>query len=378
MPFDTDINTATAKVTDSPIGPGAIATPSVSGGPAFSLSATEWIAIQNYVINALALPVTMDEFSKSLGPGAPADTSDFTQLVSAYSNINDHVTVWQDDTFPASVSLASNIYSYAQQVPTYYNPILPLAEKLTANPDDQATKDKLTAILGVLSKEAQGYESKAADVAAQIETFAKQTQSDKVVLSGTDGKGGLLKYYDDKFGSTSAEVEELTKEIKAQKIVLDAANKEYDHDVIVAATSPTYAWIFPVGTIAAAVVAGVYGDKAVKALGRARAAQQKINELSDTLAADANLMVAINTAESGLINIMGPLNAALPVIQKIQGVWGAIADDLTNISSLIETNIAEALPIIMDLGVESAITAWTAVGQSADAYRVNAYVTVDK
>lgn len=358
------------------IGPGAIAEPSVAGGPGFSLSATEWIAIQTYVVNGQSLPTTEAAFRTSLGDGAPSDLSDFAQLITAYGNINTHVTTWQDDTFPASVSLASDIVAYANQAPTYYNPILPLAQKLVTNPDDQQTKDKLTAILGVLIKSADDYETKAAAVATKIQEFADNTQKDKVTLSGTDGKGGLQKYYQDKYGDTSDEVVALNKEIEAQQIILKAANDEYDHDVIVAATSPTYAWIFPVGTIAASVVAGVYGDKAVKALERARAAQAKINDLAAELAADANLMNAINMAENGLTNIIGPLNAALPVIQKIQGVWGAISDDLGNISNLIQTNIAEALPIIMDLGVESAINAWTAVGQEAQAYRVNAYITV--
>lgn len=360
------------------IGPGAIATSSIEGGPAFSLSTPEWIAIQTYVIDALALPTTMEAFKTSLGPGAPSDMNDFIQLVTAYSNINTHVTTWQDDTFPASVSLASDIHAYAQQAPTYYNPILPLAQKLIENPEDQASKDKLTAILDVLIKSADTYHDNAAAVATKIKTFADQTQADKTTLSGTDGKGGLLKYYDDEYGASSSDVVELNKELKAQKLLLDAANKEYDHDVIVAATTPTYVWVWPFGTIAAGVVAGIYGDKAVKALERARAAQQQINSFSAQLAADANLMIAINMAETGLTNIIGPLAAALPVIQKIQGVWGAISDDLGNISNLIKTNIKEALPIIMDLGVESAINEWTAVGNEADAYRVNAYVTVEE
>lgn len=360
------------------IGPGAIAQPSVGNGPGFALSATEWLAIQTYVVDALALPTTMDAFKASLGSGAPSDLSDFTQLVTAYSGINGHCTTWQNDTFPKSVSLASDIYNYSLQAPTYYAPILPLAKQLTINPSDQNAKDELTAILGVLSQSATTYHDNAADVATKIQTFANQTQSDKVVLSGTDGKGGLQKYYNDKYGATSADVTSLTNELTSEKAILDAANAEYNHDVVVAATTPTYVWVWPFGTIAAAVVAGVYGDKAVKALERSRAAQQEINNLSDKLAADAQLMIAINTTEGGITNILDPLNAALPIIQKIQGVWGAIADDLNTIINTIQTNIQEALPIIMSLGVETAINEWTAVGAEANAYRLNAYITVQK
>lgn len=361
------------------IGPGAIATPSQPGGPAFALSTAEWYAIQSYVINAQSkeiMPHTEADFKNYLGDGAPANLAPFQPLITAYKDIFDHVTVWNDETFPESVSLASDVVAYAKQAPVYYNPILPLAQKLTKNPDDQEAKDKLKAILGVLDKSAKDYQDKAEKVAAKIKTFSDQTTADKTVLVGPDGKSGLYKKYNDEYGSTSAEVVALNKDIAAQQTILDAANAEYEHDVIVAATSPTYAWVFPLGTIAAAVVAGVYGKKAVDALDRAHAATKKIKELDAKRQADANLMMSLHTSQLGLSGNIAAISAALPVIQKIQGVWAAISDDLASISSLIETNIAEALPIIMDLGVEAALNAWVAVGEEAQAYRINAYVTV--
>ncbi|WP_339869337.1 alpha-xenorhabdolysin family binary toxin subunit A [uncultured Algoriphagus sp.] len=363
------------------IGPGAIATPSESGGPGFALSAAEWYAIQTYVIAAQSkeiMPHTEADFKAFLGSGAPGDMSPFTPLINAYKGIFDHVTTWNDDTFPASVSLASDVVSYAQQAPTYYAPILPLAQKLVDNPNDQSAKDKLKAILDTLAKSASGYQSKAEAVATKIKTFADQTQADKDILVGPDGKSGLFKKYDTEYGEKSVEVQRLTKELADQQTILDAANKEYEHDVVVAATSPTYAWVWPFGTIAAAVVAGVYGKRATDALDRAHAARAKIKELNEEKQADANLMASLHTTQMGLSGNINSISAALPVIQKIQGVWAAISDDLGNISKLIETNIAEALPIIMDLGVESAIKAWTAVGEEAQAYRVNAYVTVSQ
>lgn len=361
--------------TEPNIGPGDIAEPGTQGGPGFILSKTEWIAVQVYVTDALALPTTDDAFKQSLGPGAPADLSDFKQLITAYKNINDHCSTWQNTTFPNTVSLASNIYEYGTiKAPVYYPPILKEAKILQDDPDNKEAKAALKAILDRLTTTAKDYAAKAHAAEQEIKTFADGTQSDKTTLIGTDGKSGLLKYYNDKYGSTSQEVVDLNKDIKAQQIILDAANKEYDHDVVVAATTPTYAWIFPAGTIAAAVVAGVYGHKAVEALDSARAAQDKINELSAEIAADANLMTAINSAELGLTSISTELSAALPVIQKIQGVWGGISDDLDNIVKIIDEDIRKALPIIMNLGVDEALDAWRKVGNAANQYRINAYV----
>ncbi|MDQ2837089.1 MAG: alpha-xenorhabdolysin family binary toxin subunit A [Actinomycetota bacterium] len=358
------------------IGPSTIADPGTDGGPAFTLSGTEWVAIQTYVTDALALPTTDQAFRNSLGSGAPADLSDFTKLIDAYAGINTHVTNWEKNIYPATVALASDVYQYGtNKAPVFYPPILKEADILEKNPDDQHAKDALKAILDNLKADAQSRADKAAVVASQIQDFAGETQADKSILIGPNGDAGLVKYYDDKYGSTSQEVMDLTKEIDAQRLILKAADDEYNHDVVVAATSPTYAWIWPVGTIAAAVVAGIYGDKAVKALDRARAAQAKINTLTDKLTADANMLVAIHSAEIGMNTIVGRLSAALPVIQKIQGVWGGMSADLAAISSMIDTDIRNVPPIIMSLGVDESITAWHNVALAANNYRVNAYVT---
>lgn len=156
---------------------------------------------------------------------------------------------------------------------------------------------------------------------------------------------------------------------------MDAADKEYNHNVVIAATTASYSWIVPVGTVAAAVVAGVYGRRAVEALDKAKAAQKKINSLEDQIQANANLMVAINSASYALDSISLAISEALPVIQKIQGVWGGISNDLNNIVQMIDEDIRKALPVIMSLGVEEAMNAWRNVGYAADLYRINAYVT---
>jgi hypothetical protein len=323
----------------------------------------------------LALPTTADAFRKSLGAGAPKDLSDFDKLIEAYVAVNQHVTTWSTKTFPASVALASDVYQYGTvKAPVYYPRILDEAKILERNPDDEQAKTALKAMLDNLKRDADQKSAKAGEVSTAIGTFATDSELDKVTLVGADGKGGLVSYYDKKYGSTSAEVKKLTDDIAEQKGILKSADDEYDHDVVVAATSPTYAWVWPLGTIAAAVVAGVYGKRATDALDRARAAQAKIDLLADKLAADANLLVAIHNAEVGAGSIVRGLTEALPVIQKIQGVWGGIAADLGAISALIDDDIRNVPPIIMGLGVDEAIKSWHQVALRADAYRVNAYV----
>jgi hypothetical protein len=358
------------------IGPGALADSGTSGGPAFILSNPDFVAVQTYVESALSLPKTETEFKTFLGPGAPGDMSDFAPLIDVYRSMFDASTKWRDETFPDTVKLASEVYDYGQnKAPVYYRPILPLAEILTNHPDDASAKAKLKAILDNLQLTAKGMADRAQLSADKVKAYADVSQVDYNRLV-VDGGGGLFNRYEKKYGETSADVKKLTEDIAAQRLILKTANDEYDYNVVVAATTPTYGWFFPIGTIAAAVVAGVYGKKATDALAAARAAEAKINTLADKLLADANVMNALHLSNFSISNISIRLAKALPVIQKIQGVWGGIAHDLGAIVKLIDDDIRNALPIIMDLGVEQAIKSWDSVAKAADAYRVNAFVKI--
>ncbi|MGV9330688.1 hypothetical protein [Nocardia sp. NPDC003726] len=86
-------------------------------------------------------------------------------------------------------------------------------------------------------------------------------------------------------------------------------------------------------------------------------------------------MHAVESAKDSSTTIGQDLTAVLPVIQKIEGVWGAISSDLETIRTMIDKNIEQVPPIIMDLGVDAAIRKWAAVASEADSFRVNAYVT---
>ena len=368
--------TAPATTTAS-LGPGTIATAGTPGGPAFTLSAPEWLAIQTYVMEALVLPTTTTALKTALGSGAPSDMTEFQPLVACYAAINAHCANWQTTVFPASVKLANDVTYYGNQLaPTYYAAIQDKANILISTPDDQQAKDDLTTMLTKLSGVAQGYADNANAVATQIQTFADQTTADKATLVGPNGDAGLLKTYTDEYGANGTMVQQLTTELANQVAILKEATDEYNHDVIVAATTPTYAWWFPLGTIPAAIVAGIYGKRATDALNHVNSARDTIATLQGEIQADTNLMIALNNAERGITNIEVALASALPVIQKIAGTWSTIQADLQNIVQLISTDISQALPVIMNLGIAEAITAWSAVAALADAYQLNAYVVV--
>jgi hypothetical protein len=368
--------TSTGAAKAPSIGPGAIATPGTAGGPGFVLSSTNWIAIQTYVMDGLGLPTTDDKFKDWMGKGAPSDLSHFKPLMDCFTQIQGQCKKWQDDVYPASVSLASDVYDYGQhKAPALFPKINEQADILSKNSSDADAQAKLKAILQALTKDAQTRADNATKVKTQIKKFADDTLQSKATLSGTPDKpGGLVKSYMDEYGQRSTEVIEVTKQIAEQKQILQQETDNYNHDVVVAATTPTYAWVWLIGTIPAIVVAGVYTARALEALDKVNAAKKKINDFEATLAADALLMIGLTNAETGMSRILNDLNAALPIIELIEGVWGGIADDLQNLVNLIDSDITKALPIIMSIGVDEALSSWHDVAVHADAYRTNAYV----
>lgn len=359
--------------------PGDIATPGTTkgakNGPEYLLAKSEWAAIQAYVNNALVLPVTDAQFRVSIGAPSDFKLDDFQKLINCYQDINGHAKNWQDVVFPATLNLASSVYQYGtQKVPVYYPAITQVADQLAADPCSDMLKNKLKALIQNVRDSAQGYADDAKRVFGQVSDFANATLHDRDRLVGPDG---LEVYYEKKYGTTSSKVKELTDQIKAETAIARGAMDEYNKDVTIAATTPTYAWIFPFGTIASAVVAGVYGSRATDALKRAREAQKMIDTLSKDLQLNANLVNYLHFATASIAQISEKLMAALPYIQTLQGAWGAMADDLGSILEIIDKDITKVPPIIASIGVNEACLAWASVAAAADAYRKNAYISVD-
>lgn len=348
------------------IGPGELNT---GAGSPFILSKPEWVSVQCYVVSALHLPTDQKSMREELPADPPGGMDQFNDLLSAYKSLHDHCQYWQDHTLQDSVNCAADIVHYNVKVPSYYGALTKLLPKLELDPPDPAAVNQCKAILQNLSSQAKGYADHAQLVLDGMKTFSEQSAQDQLTIKP------LIEKYKKKLGEQSPTIKDLSDELEKDKEALKAANEEYNHDVIVAATTPTYAWIWPAGTIAAGTVAGIYGKKATDALKRVHEYESKISLVSDQLQAAAKLLLDLQRIHSDLGDISDKLNTALPVLQKMHGAWTAIHNDLDNILVIIDQDIDQVPAILKSLGIDEAIQAWAQVAAEADAYRVNAYVT---
>lgn len=336
----------------------------------FLMSRSEFLAVQAYVENGTSLPKSAEEMTSKLKISAE-DVNEFSDLINVYKSIYAHCYNFKTVVFPMTVTLAANISHYNTKVPVYYgalNPIIAAYNNGSLSEED-ATK-KLTAILTNLQNTAQVYADDCKTAKENIIQFAEDTKSDKSLLDPLSDR--YKKAYEGKGG----EIDTLLKEIDNDSKQIKKWQDEYEHDVTVAATTPTYAWIIPLGTIAAGIVAGIYGKKATDALDDIHKYQKKLGSAQEDLRKALVLSNDLRLANGSMDGILEKLQLALPVIEKIEGIWGSLSDDFNNILNVIQRDIKEAEWIIKDLGVQEAIDAWAKAAAIADNYRANAYITV--
>lgn len=347
------------------IGPGQLKTPDT-----FVLSKPEWIAVQAYIAGALAVPTDQASLQASLPSGAPSGGFDqFNDLLAVYKTLHDHCSFWNDYTLPDSVSCAGDIVHYNEKVPIYYGALTKLLPKLEMDPPDPDAVKTFNAIVTQLSGNAQGYAAHAASVKDAMTAFATQTTTDGSAVSV------VHKQYVDKLGANSDTIKKLSEQITQDKSDLDAAEAEYRQDVIIAATTATYGWFWPAGTVAAGIVAGIYGKKATDALAHANGLKAAIDTEENELHSDQILIADLTRINSGLGDISQKITDALPALELMRGLWGAIADDLKHILTVVAEDIAQAPVWVKSLGIDEAIKDWADVAAEADEYRVNAYIT---
>ncbi|MCK4257926.1 MAG: alpha-xenorhabdolysin family binary toxin subunit A [Halanaerobiales bacterium] len=360
------------------IGPGGL-TQKGQKNP-FLLSKAEWINVQVYVQDGLSLPVNTSELSELLFGDGSSSVSDFQDLLQEFIVVHGHCNTWKTETYPNTINLANNIVHYASKATVYYGALNEVVEeycniKFSENPNKEVLnmlKQKMKGIVQILGKSAKDYATNADNVQKEISTFLDLCTKDQ-----NDMKS-LSKTYNQKYGKNSEQVQTLRKQIKEFRSEVDKLQKEYNRDVIIEATSATYGWIPIAGWIAAAIVDGVFAKQMKELKKSINNLKDKIDKDNKIIRRDINLMNAIDIAENSLKTILTDLQNALPVIEKIKGIWSSIYSDLVNIENVIDEDISKVPPFLKDCGIPLAIKDWKKVGQEADSFRVNAYVQFQK
>jgi hypothetical protein len=298
-----------------------------------------WRFLQIYSFSGLRLPNTEASLKLRLGMSDPGKFSFFVGMKEAYNEIHEACNEFVSKIFPQVIEVGTSLLDFASDASLKGGDVFSVLIEMLDAKDEKGNPKPDTAgaleLIGDLQKTTKtnqekagqvkellgSYKAKLVSAQAKVETVQTAVQADEMTsqatidkLSGEEGVAGSLKNLKKMFADKKA---------------------EYDHYVVVAATTPTYCWVGLPGLIAAATVAGVFGDRAVKAL-------KEVHRLEDDIAKqDLALNTALQTnkvqdaALASLKETQRYTDLAIAHTTTVQKSWQAISASLSYVADKV-------------------------------------------
>lgn len=212
----------------------------VDGKEKLILDSSERLDLQRYVLEGMTLPCN-NEALKAAFLLQDSMLKDFSDLLKAFKEIQVHCETFYKGAYTQSVDLASCIIEFDASAKTYLKGIATIADdfehgRVTAEYAEKA----VSALIDVLDNQLGKFIVNCENVCKGVSDFLNETYQDNVTLNGRDGKSGLNKTYTDKYNLNQEEIQKLHGDLEEAQRELDQVTKEYNYDVVVAATTPTY------------------------------------------------------------------------------------------------------------------------------------------
>jgi len=298
--------------------------------------------------------------------------SKYTDIENWYVDLKACAKEWDLNLYPKILSVATDVVDYCRQSQDSVAGLLEAVKEIRAatGQDRQDIVDGVKQILGDLKKVAEANQKNAADIVVNLSTYS-------VTLREKSATGGLLaKVYDQKIGDNSKEVTQLKERIRVLNDALPAKREQYHQYCLIAETTPTYLVAGPIGLVAAIIVAGVFGDKAVKKLQEIQDDENEIDSKTKQLADDQVENTSLQTAETDIVSNLALLDAAIAAVTAYRGTWGAIAGDLTKNIDQLDRATPEKPFAFEQVQLKTLGQQWKALEENADQFRVTAFIIV--
>jgi phage shock protein A len=290
-----------------------------------------WQFLQIYSTWGLRLPHTEATLKMKLGIANPGTYLFFQGMVQAYDEIHQACYDFTSNIFPEVIDVGKSLLDFASD----------------ANQDDGELFNVLTELINGNEDDIKGALELLSDLQ---DTTKKNTKKAEEVIKLLDGYKAKLVSAQEKVTNVKSLVDrdsqvsqsainamqggsEVTGSIQNLEKLLNGQKAEYDHAVVVAATTPTYAWATLIGFITAAAIAGVYGDKAVRALRRIQELEDEIKKTNAKLSTALETNKVSNSANQSISQAQRYTDLAIVHTTTVQNAWtdmtgnlGVIAD----------------------------------------------------
>ncbi len=352
----------------------------------FVIAKEEQYKIQSYVESGIQSPASdndmkleIEKILRAVGNETKVtdeEVKQFSELISNYKGVKEHCSDFKTRIYPKSVQMADNLSYYGSNARLVYKDILDTAYSWLdgITPADQA-KAEIDDFAGTLKITAESYARKVGEVKGDIAGFLLNTQTDETGLNGTK------KLYDKRFELNDDQIKELKNGIESINAKIQTLQSEYNKAVIVAATTPAYLAVNPLLAIyiciPIAIVAGIYGKQATDLLSQIEGERQKLAAQTNDLQRKLALRAILEAGNSSLKELLKQLEDALPVLDKIKGLWEALATQAAEIPQVIEANVLQGNLSEIDIAYTDLIARWQVLSVAAGKYRDTAYIKIE-
>lgn len=292
-----------------------------------------WHYLQVYSIWGLRLPSNDNALKLALNIQDPMAYSFYESLLNSMSAIHKASHDFSAELFPRVIKVGNSIRSFGEDAGAMEDGTFSAIIELI---DQRESKEDVISLITNLRRQAQQNADDAQDVSKELQSY-----SDRLSEAITS----INKANEEIATDTQVSSQEIALLRAGPKVkgslanlqeMMDASKEEYDQDVIIASTSPTYVWVFPWGTLAAVVVAGVYGDRAVKALDKYDQQRKRYEAMDEALQIAVKTNEVAITAQTGISKAKTYTDFAVEQIDVVQQAWEGLAKSLDLIKAKLD------------------------------------------
>ncbi|KAL1716013.1 hypothetical protein EV715DRAFT_206217 [Schizophyllum commune] len=311
-----------------------------------------------YVWSGVLLPVTVSAYQDRLELSMDTinQLSDVIKpLLAAYGTAQQNCKKFKDETYPGIVDLSNDVFAYAQNAGGTVD-------------NSNYGMEAIDAVINQQAEDIERLQMRAAGAVADLKYFESLTRTDQVKLGS---RNSALK---SKLVAELGSLEDLDLELDRYRREISADVDECQRNRVAAQTTAAYAWVFPIGTILAAINVSNYTSTA-------DVLEQRINEVQDLIAKgeqkkkdETRLIADLTAIETDLKGVQDKIQPSIKVLETMQGVWSAIAGDLNTIKELLEKDFKLANEAVAKLQAKKLVNDWNELKVAVDKYRQVAYV----
>ncbi len=350
-------------------------------------TSTTYRSLSVFAANVRKLPYTEDNFRKELKFPQGDPIEEYQNLLSTFQTLRSHGQRW-DGIYQRIVGTSYSIVQYSRNVDVTYEVILDL---VTNWRNSRYTKEQIkaeipeaVALISELINEATTRKAEAQGIYSDLagnsppegpytDGFIRILGDDGVNLRGLKDVYGKDPTQDPNYRLWTAEVAGL----RARR---DDLNREYEQACMIAATTPTYAWIPVYGWITAPIVGGIYGAKAEQLRKDIENASSRISYLDGRINKEIAVKQYYEEANGNVVSLERDVSLAVNDLGKIVGHWQRISKDLTDIVDKLNSvdepqELQEKMPLVITTKLNQARKTWKSIGEGIEKWVDTAYST---